>query len=66
VTVSAPAGHLLCPFCSGYEVDRLYLASLDVDSCVCTACGARWDEKHDTGDFVGRGTKASVIQRRKG
>jgi len=62
--VSEPAGHLQCPFCSGYDVDRLYLASLDVDSCVCTTCGARWDEKHDTGDFVGRGTKASIIQRR--
>jgi hypothetical protein len=62
--VSAPAGHLQCPFCSGYDVDRLYLASLDVDSCVCTTCGARRDEKHETGDFVGRGTKASVIQRR--
>ena len=64
VTVSTPAGHLQCPFCSGYEVDRLYLASLDVDSCACSACGARWDEKHDTGDFVGRGSKATIFTRR--
>jgi hypothetical protein len=62
--VSAPAGHLQCPFCNGYEVDRLYLASLDLDSCVCAACGARWDEKRDTGDYAGRGTKASVFTRR--
>jgi hypothetical protein len=58
------AGHLQCPFCSGYDVDRLYLATLDVDSCVCAGCGARWDEKHETGDFVGRGVKASILTRR--
>ena len=64
VVVSADAGHLQCPFCSGYGVDRLYLASLDLDSCACSACGARWDEDHDTGDYAGRGTKASVFTRR--
>jgi hypothetical protein len=64
VSVSDEPGHLQCPFCSGYEVDRLYLASLDVDSCACATCGARWDERHDTGDFIGRGTKASVFTRR--
>jgi len=57
-------GHLACPFCESYEVDRLYLASLDVDSCVCGSCGARWDEKHDTGDFVGRGVKDTILNRR--
>ena len=57
-------GHLRCPFCESYDVDRLYLASLDVDSCVCASCGARWDEKHDTGDFVGRGVKDTVFTRR--
>ena len=29
--------HLRCPFCEAYEVDRLYLASVDLDSCVCAA-----------------------------
>lgn len=54
----------MCPFCDSYDVDRLYLGSLDVDSCACAACGARWDEKHDTGDFVGRGVKDTVFTRR--
>ena len=64
VLVSSDPGHLQCPFCAGYGVDRLYLASLDLDSCACSACGARWDEDHDTGDYAGRGTKASVFTRR--
>ncbi|MEY2570035.1 MAG: hypothetical protein QOE63_385, partial [Acidimicrobiaceae bacterium] len=34
-------GHMQCPFCSSYEVDRLFLASNGLDSCVCLACGAR-------------------------
>jgi hypothetical protein len=55
----------MCPFCSAYGVDRLYLASLDLDSCACSACGARWDEEHDTGEYAGRGTKATVFTRRK-
>ena len=61
--VSSDSGHLQCPFCSGYGVDRLYLASLDLDSCACSACGARWDEDHDTGDYAGRGTKATIFRR---
>ena len=45
--VSGHAGHLQCPFCNGYEVDRLYLATLDMDSCVCGECGARWEERFE-------------------
>ena len=37
-------GHLQCPFCGAYEVDRLFIGSLGVDSCTCQGCGARWDE----------------------
>jgi len=51
-------GRLRCPYCDSYEVDRLYLASLRVDSCVCTSCGARWDEDAATGEFRGRQSQA--------
>lgn len=58
--------HLRCPFCEAYEVERLYLASLRLDSCACTSCGARWDEDRLSGDFVGRSGKESVLRPRKG
>ena len=48
------AGHLQCPFCETYEVERLYLASLRLDSCTCGSCGARWDEDRVTGSYRGR------------
>lgn len=51
-------GRLCCPYCDSYEVDRLYLASLRVDSCVCASCGARWDEDTATGAFRGRQSQA--------
>lgn len=51
-------GRLQCPYCDSYEIDRLYLASLRVDSCVCTSCGARWDEDASTGEFRGRQSQA--------
>jgi transposase-like protein len=51
-------GHLRCPFCGAYEVDRLYLASLRLDSCECRACGARWDEELGTGVYRERGSRA--------
>jgi hypothetical protein len=54
-------GHLRCPFCEGYEVDRLFLASLGLDSCACSACGARWDEDLESGDYRGRSDPQSVI-----
>lgn len=51
-------GRLQCPYCDAYEIDRLYLASLGVDSCVCASCGARWDEDAVTGEFRGRASHA--------
>jgi hypothetical protein len=63
-TVSEEPHRLQCPFCEGYDVDRLYLASLSLDSCACTSCGARWDEKVGTGEFVGRGSSATVLSPR--
>jgi hypothetical protein len=63
--VSDDAGRLQCPFCAGYEIERLYLASLQVDACACASCGARWDERVGTGEFVGRGSKATVLSPRR-
>jgi hypothetical protein len=56
-----PVGHLQCPFCETYEVERLYLASLRVDSCACASCGARWDEDPVTGEYRGRPSRQSVF-----
>jgi hypothetical protein len=53
--VGGDAGHFQCPYCESFEVDRLYLASLKLDSCVCLACGARWDEDAKSGAFRGLG-----------
>lgn len=53
--------HLQCPFCEAYEVERLYLASLRVDSCACASCGARWDEDPTTGEYLGRAQRESVV-----
>jgi transposase-like protein len=66
MTTNDRAGHLQCPFCEAYEVERLFLASLRLDSCACTSCGARWDEDRLSGDFVGRASKESVVRPRKG
>jgi transposase-like protein len=57
--------HLRCPFCEAYEVERLYLASLDLDSCVCGSCGARWDEEASTGDYRGRASEETVVAPRE-
>jgi hypothetical protein len=54
-------GHLQCPFCHAYQVERLYIGSLHIDSCTCEACGARWDEDIETGRYRGRGSIESVI-----
>jgi transposase-like protein len=51
-------GRLRCPFCEAYEIDRLYLASMRVDSCICSSCGARWDEDTSTGEYRGRQSHA--------
>jgi hypothetical protein len=50
----ADAGHLTCPFCCAYEVERMYLGSLRLDSCECAACGARWDQDPRSGAYLGR------------
>ena len=47
-----------CPICGAYEVSRLYLASLRLDSCECRACAARWDEELATGEFRSRPARA--------
>lgn len=61
MTTSNGPGHLQCPFCEAYEVERLYLASLCLDSCACTSCGARWDEDAESGDYRGRSSEHHVI-----
>jgi hypothetical protein len=53
--------HLSCPFCTSYDVRRLYLAAVDLDSCECSSCGARWDEDHATGEYRGRASHATVV-----
>ena len=50
-----------CPYCNSHEVDRLYLASANVDSCRCRACGARWDEELGSGEFRGRSERQSAV-----
>ena len=54
-------GHLTCPFCSSYDVHRLYVASIRMDSCECTGCGARWDEERSSGEYRGRASRSSVL-----
>ena len=54
-------GHLMCPFCNSYDVTRLYLASVNVDSCECCSCGARWDEERGSGQYRGRANRSSVL-----
>lgn len=55
---SVDPGRLQCPYCDAFEIDRLYLASLAVDSCICASCGARWDQDAVTGEFRGRASHA--------
>jgi hypothetical protein len=59
--VAGDAEHFQCPYCDSYEVERLYLASLNLDSCACIACGARWDEDAVSGEFRGRASRSSVL-----
>ena len=55
--------HLACPFCGSYEVERLFVASIHMDSCHCSVCGSAWDE--DTGGhYRARGDGGSVLVRR--
>ncbi|MBA2283154.1 MAG: hypothetical protein H0W25_18245 [Acidimicrobiia bacterium] len=57
----ADGSHFTCPFCNSHEVDRLFLASLRIDSCACLSCGARWDEDCESGEFRGRATRSSIL-----
>ena len=57
--------HFQCPYCSSFAVDRLYLASLRLDSCACLTCGARWDEDAASGEFRGRSSQSSVMTPRE-
>jgi transcription elongation factor Elf1 len=59
--VGDEAEHFQCPFCNSFEVDRLYLASLRLDSCACLSCGARWDEDAASGEYKGRAIRSSVL-----
>ena len=59
------AEHFQCPYCESFEVDRLYLASLRLDSCACLTCGARWDEDAASGEFRGRSSSSSVMTPRE-
>ena len=58
-------GHLTCPFCNSYDVTRLFLASINCDSCECCSCGARWDEEKGSGAYRGRAERASVLLPRR-
>ena len=56
--------HFACPFCSSFDVVRLFVGSVNVDSCECVACGARWDEDSGSGRYKGRGERSSVLMPR--
>ena len=55
--------HLQCPFCNSYDVARLFVASLGLDSCECAACSAHWDEERASGRYRGRSDTASILMR---
>jgi ribosomal protein L37AE/L43A len=59
--MSQGTGHLQCPFCGAYEVERLFLASIGLDACACDCCGARWDEDAASGEYRGRSAASSVL-----
>ena len=61
MTDAGDEAHFTCPYCTSHEVDRLYLASLRLDSCACLSCGARWDEDADSGTFRGRASRSSIL-----
>jgi hypothetical protein len=61
MTPGADGAHFSCPFCNSHDIDRLYLASLRIDSCACLSCGARWDEDAASGAFRGRSARSSIL-----
>ena len=56
---------LTCPFCSSYDVVRLFVGVVNVDSCQCSACDARWDEDSSSGRYRGRSHRSSVLMPRR-
>ena len=65
MTTGPDGVHFSCPFCNSHEIDRLYLASLRLDSCACLSCGARWDEEPESGTFRGRASRSSILAPRE-
>jgi hypothetical protein len=61
MTDEAASGGHQCPYCASYDVERLYVASIRVDSCQCGGCHARWDEDSKTGEYQGRLRSTSVL-----
>jgi transcription elongation factor Elf1 len=57
--------HFTCPFCSSYDVVRLFVGVVNVDSCQCMACDARWDEDSSSGRYRGRSHHSSVLMPRR-
>jgi hypothetical protein len=39
----------------------MYIASTNLDSCECLACGARWDEEQGSGVYRGRSARTSAL-----
>ncbi len=44
---------------------RLYVGTVQMDSCACPSCGARWDEDVSSGAFRDQASRASVVLRRQ-
>jgi hypothetical protein len=40
-----------------HEVERLYLATMKLDTCECLSCGARWDQE-PSGTYRGRASRS--------
>lgn len=62
--MDADNNRLQCPYCESYDVGRLFLASVGVDSCECHDCGVRWDEERGSGRYRGRSRSDSVLSTR--
>lgn len=58
------SGHMQCPFCHSYDVARMFVASINLDSCECATCSGRWDEECGSGVYRGRAHRQSVLMPR--
>lgn len=58
---SKDSSRFRCPYCGSYDIARLFIATVRLDSCECSACGARWDEEAGTGQYRGRSSRSSVL-----